>query len=346
MTTKDRSLINNIQDIKLNEKELATMITISDKARRQIIRINAILKKVRDSLESNDETQLIMNLINIDFCNESILRIITSEYKLKSDKSIHTCWEVTDKYLDQNPINGIKSLPNKSEILSLIHGKRNFIQHSGECPIQSDVEYYYSLSNSFVAEIAKLFFEIDIESFSIIDLIRNEGYKKALHFSNQSAISGDFEGAIAVLKNVYETASDITEVISNCNPFNNLAYEFRSKYKRYLSIDRKKIELRLEWLEEIFGLIDNKLYKLSQSIFGVLSNELNLMSSKFIKIPPKDVVMTGDGGIHYRNDSGTKPEYSDYIYCLSFTVNLIIKLEKINILKEFPCSIKYVKNSL
>ena len=74
-----------------------------------------------------------MALILMDYCNETILKVIHYCLLNSEEDNIWNCWKNIDKKLKSGETTvGLSQLPYKNEILNIIHKKRNFVQHSGE----------------------------------------------------------------------------------------------------------------------------------------------------------------------------------------------------------------------
>lgn len=65
---------------------------MTKKKQKQLVRISSILQRVQNRLLSDDELTRIENLIDIDYCNESILRTIGSEFQTVTDGHFEQLW--------------------------------------------------------------------------------------------------------------------------------------------------------------------------------------------------------------------------------------------------------------
>lgn len=178
---------------------------MTNKTKKQLIRIASFLQRVQNKLLLEDELSRIENLIEIDYCNESMIRTIASELQTATDVHLEKVWNEIDKHLQSNQSFGMSRLPSKSEIIDLIHKKRNFSQHSGECPLVVELESYFETSQKFLNKISTAFFGRPINTFSIIDLVESSDYKNLLSLGIEFAEKNDFMKAVAILKLAYLT---------------------------------------------------------------------------------------------------------------------------------------------
>jgi hypothetical protein len=313
-------------------------MTLSNKSKKQILRIKSFLGIIEHQLNKNEEIARIQNLINIDFCNESIIRIIASELETPVENSIYKVWEEINKFLIKSSLFTFNELPQRSEILDLIHKKRNFIQHAGECPNVDDIVDYFQITYRFIEKILIEFFGVKLVEFNKIDLIQNEEYRKLLSYAVQLNNDGELIWSIGILRYTYNFS---TKFILGDGQKTHMSYSslFNSEIAKFETNKNARYSSNNNF-QTIFNDIEKKLNRLTGALSSIVSGELKIPDKQFSELNPQIVKIMIDNSINAICTSQTKMGNVDFEYGLDYCVKLILKLEAFNLLPPYDYSIQ------
>ncbi len=184
------------------------MNTIVDTiTQRKLVLVKQLfLKAEAESRYRFNISNRIMSLIGFDLTVETLLKTIISFYNDQSSLPeqfnglIQACEDIIKKH-------GIEAIPYKRN-LSFQHGIRNDAQHKAKYPNETDILECMIVTKDFCTDLFNQIWDINFESFSLIDLIEDKLVLKILKQSYCLISDGKYVNSLALTGTAFHQASN------------------------------------------------------------------------------------------------------------------------------------------
>ncbi|MCX6821077.1 MAG: hypothetical protein NT016_03960 [Candidatus Aenigmarchaeota archaeon] len=242
---------------------------------------------------------------HFDLCNEFILRILSDYLKIDIDKlvTMENIYDCINKNLEKNHEN---TLTMKKEVLR-VRQLRNDIQHLAETKTRDSVDESFVWTKNFLSETTKTIFEIDFDTISLSDLIKDDRFKTEIKKSEKFLEEGKICDALTISDSIFESRLGELKRIgykpSGMELLGSSAMDGRSLFPLY-GIDPWRTK---DSYDPIWGLkseprIDNEeLQKVKDEILSSVNNRFSEYTKNII-----DVISIFGMGVNYIDYSAFK----------------------------------------
>ena len=162
-------------------------------------------------LDHSNKAGPLNNMIGVhNFHNaiEIVLRGIFLHYEIRADKQLNIEFETMLNEIDRHEAfrdKGIR-LPYRQE-LRILNQVRNALQHHAVEPAPSAMEDYRVFTRRFLEQACQVYFEVEFDSLSQLDMIEDAELRELLRLSLLSIEEHKFGKSLALSKLAFEWAS-------------------------------------------------------------------------------------------------------------------------------------------
>lgn len=272
-------------------------------------------------------------ILTIHDCVECFLQLC---YELKTGKTKLTSQNILDTYSEEInkelALNGGLQI-NKSYI-KRINDLRNQLKHSTIFTDHKQIPNLYAETEIFLSDFSLLIFDINFESISIIELLKDDQIKTYLREAERYIHTNEYQKAMwSIGKAFYELEQILIKVEgvygqNLLRPHHKIDYT--SKYRAKFGSTPLDSNLR-ENLKEIADDV-NRLQDEIQNLKHILSLSVNLKDYMIFKLEMPYVSKITNNGVDYRywipDEERNEPKeykYEVVKYCLNFVIEIALK---------------------
>lgn len=140
---------------------------------------------------------------------EIVLRMIMIRYEIRPEKEMNITFESVLVDLDKaQKLKDLgKEVPHKHQ-LRIINTNRNMIQHNGQEVAEPTLDHAMFYSRAFLVASFRSYFDLDFDSFSPIDLIKDPGIRGLVQVARVRLDQGHFVESCAIQKYAFHHLLD------------------------------------------------------------------------------------------------------------------------------------------
>lgn len=229
-------------------------------------------------LDHSDKAGPLNNMIAVhNFHNaiEIVLRAILLHYEIRGEKQLNIEFETMLNEIDKHGAfkeKGIR-LPYRQE-LRILNQVRSAVQHHGVEPAPSAMEDYRVFTRRFLQEACEVYYEVEFDSLSSLDMVEDADLRELLRLSLLSIEEQKLAKSLALSKIAFEWACVAVWSFLPYRSFRTFSLadsrldrrlkEFRfDKYLRTLADDIRKAEYYSALLSSGVSIVEYKRFESS-----------------------------------------------------------------------------------